>query len=196
MTTQIQDRFNYQNAEYVLLGVSGDTLPSPQDFGMAPSPMSTACYRGYHNQYSCIDDFLVLVSMRLCLADHAYQAIDGVYPTPVFLMKDGSEVALSQTDGIEYFKKCRDVSEYLGLSLNISFSGGLLIGKDFMKEMGVIDCPVSYKTVIELLFDNGRLMQVTDQSEVVAKNRENPTQPAWEKPGIFRLSMDYDCYYA
>ncbi|MFZ6027268.1 MAG: hypothetical protein ACOYYS_06105, partial [Chloroflexota bacterium] len=126
MTAQIQDRLHYQNAEYALIGVSGDGLPSPQGFGMVPSTMSTACYRGYHNQYSCIDDRLVLVSMRLCLVEQVCKEIDGVNPLPVFLMKDGSEVALSQTDGIEYFKKCRDVSEYLGLSLNISFSGGLL----------------------------------------------------------------------
>jgi len=48
MTAQIHDHVVYQGEGYSILGIEGDGLLSPADFGMTPTEMHTACYRGYY----------------------------------------------------------------------------------------------------------------------------------------------------
>ena len=48
MTAQIQDCVVYQDEGYAIIGIKGEGLPEPADFGMTPTIMHTACYRGYY----------------------------------------------------------------------------------------------------------------------------------------------------
>ncbi|MHA1532525.1 MAG: hypothetical protein ACTSR6_11050, partial [Candidatus Heimdallarchaeota archaeon] len=71
---------------------------------------------------------------------------------------------------------------YDDLNLPISFTGFILLGKDFINEMYVhmgFQRPISYETVIEFQFREGEIIAVNDFSELIAKLRkEDPTKGA------------------
>jgi len=48
MTAQIQDCVVYQDEGYAIIGIKGEDLLEPADYGMTPTIMHTACYRGYY----------------------------------------------------------------------------------------------------------------------------------------------------
>ena len=51
MTAQIPDSVMFEGHEFSLLGLSGsdlDSLLSPEQFGMQPAMITTACYRGFY----------------------------------------------------------------------------------------------------------------------------------------------------
>ena len=48
MTAQISDIFLFKGEQYMLIRTAGDRLISPDDYGMHPVMISTACYRGFH----------------------------------------------------------------------------------------------------------------------------------------------------
>lgn len=47
MTAQISDTFLFKGDQYSLIGMSGGDLISPEQFGMEPKMIHTACYRGF-----------------------------------------------------------------------------------------------------------------------------------------------------
>ena len=46
MTAQIQDCIVYQGEGYAIIGIKGEGLLRSSDYGMTPTIMHTACYRG------------------------------------------------------------------------------------------------------------------------------------------------------
>lgn len=51
MTAQIPDTFIFNGEEYSLIGMKGGDLISPEQFGMLPGMLHTACYRGFYATY-------------------------------------------------------------------------------------------------------------------------------------------------
>ena len=73
---------------------------------------------------------------------------------------------------------------YEDLALPVSFTGGLLLGADFIEEMYVhmgFHPAYKYRRVVELSFAEGRLAEARDVSEAMARFREDiegrPMQP-------------------
>jgi hypothetical protein len=157
MTAQIPDRVRYKGESYALVGIKGSRLLSPQNFGMTPTMIHTACYRGYYAEYSCTDGKLVLTTLTVKTANDKYKEINGIRP-----VRDPQEFSTAHT--------------YTGLNIATAFSGGLLIAKDFIQEMYVhmgFQKPLAFKTVIELLFENGQLVNEIDYSEKMVQIRES-----------------------
>ncbi|MEM4721363.1 MAG: hypothetical protein QXT73_04815 [Candidatus Methanomethylicaceae archaeon] len=46
MTAQIPEKFFYKGELFDLVGIEGGNLVFPQDFGMEPEALHTACWRG------------------------------------------------------------------------------------------------------------------------------------------------------
>lgn len=63
---------------------------------------------------------------------------------------------------------------YQGLNLKMTYTGKLLVGRDFMHEYYIhmgYQRAWAYKTLIELIFEDGALIETNDQSDVAAQIR-------------------------
>ena len=73
---------------------------------------------------------------------------------------------------------------YKDMRAPIAFTGGMLIGDGFIREMYVhmgFHPAYKFRVVHELMFESGRQVSATDQSQIMAKVRQNlvgkPLQP-------------------
>lgn len=158
MTSQIPDKFIYNGEEYELVGVDGGELITPQDYGMEPEMLHTACYRGFYCKYKLTDDGLFLTEMVIGKVEEGYQPIEGIMPT---FPSDGSYSNII----------------YQGLKLLTPFTGRLLLGKNLIVELssGYEDA-TSYNTLLEVTLTAGKLVSIQDVSMENAKNRDTETE--------------------
>ncbi|TFF84334.1 hypothetical protein EU524_01190 [Candidatus Thorarchaeota archaeon] len=184
MTGQVSDEFRVEGNIYALVGVNGEGLYVPADFGMETFSSCTACWRGYVMQYDVKDDELLLVGMDLNTKNPV--SINGVEPV----------------EATESFMKYR----YVDIGLKTNFTGTILLGADFMSERYVhmgFQSAESYRKVIELVVENGDVLEIRDLSEEMEERRksgmeEKPREPSSLGDGVLstwikdRFSLDYD----
>jgi hypothetical protein len=98
------------------------------------------------------------------------------------------------------------ISVYKGLNLPIEFTGGILVGDEFIRELYVhmgFHPAWKFRTVFELLFEKGNVLEVGDISDKMEKLRgemiKRPLRPKREtgdeKIGSWinsTFSLDYD----
>ncbi len=152
MTAQIPDEFRYNGDIYSLVGIDGEGLFTPLDFGMNPYSTCTACWRGYVMKYDCVDNQLLLVGMDV--NSNESPDINGVPPIK----------------GANYF-----AYGYVDLGLKTHFSGSLLLARDFIQEMYVhmgFQRPMAYKEVLEITIKSGDIVEVRDLSEEMEQRRK------------------------
>lgn len=187
MTGQIPDQFRYEGEAYDLVGMNGDSLYEPRNFGISPQMASTACWRGYQMFYDCKDEQLILDHMHVRTDDTI--EVNGVSPK-----KSG------ETDEMAFFNAI-----YENLGLKTKFTGTLLLAKDFISEMYVhmgFQSPDAFKTVLEIHVKVGDIIEVKNLSDKMEERRRlgrtTPDQPdTMEKPDIEdwvkdRFSLDYE----
>jgi hypothetical protein len=185
MTLQMPDLVKYKDEEYVLVGIKGGGLFSPKDFGMTPVSVMTSCYRGHWAEYACVDGALVLTEMTVSSEGNRYEEVGGVQPL---------------------VEKIPPMARYEGLRVPSPFTGRLLIAKNLIQDQYVhmgFQKPVAYKTVIELVVEDGRVTAELDRSDTYAaarrqmgEKKDAPADPADEnevKRWIAeRFSLDYE----
>ena len=155
MTSQIPDTFIYDGEEYELVALDGEGLITPQDYGMNPEMLHTACYRGFYSTYEITKDGLFLKAMVIGQVEEKYKSIQGIMPT------------LPRRDSYDY-------PTYKGLRLLTPFTGRIRLGKDLIKDLYVhmgYQKASSYETLLEFTFEQGKLISVQDRSQENAKNR-------------------------
>lgn len=188
MTGQIANQFKYEGEIYELVGIDGESLYSAEDFGITTQTASTACWRGYQTFYDCVNGELILDDLHVRTEDKI--TINGVVP------EENKELA---EDSWAFFNII-----YENLSLKTKFTGGILLAKDFIREMYVhmgFQSPESFKTVIEIEVNDGDIIKITDMSARMEERRrlgrEKPSRPPtledkdvgdWVKD---RFSQDY-----
>ncbi len=177
MTAQIPDEFRYDGMVYSLIGIDGEGLYTPQDFGLEPYSTCTACWRGFMMMYDCRDNQLLLVGMEV--NSKITPDINGVRPVK----------------GSQFFS-----TSYMDLNLKTQFTGNLLLGRDFINEMYVhmgFQRPMAYREVIEIHVKEGDITQVRDLSEEMERQRnEDPDRGARPESDVRdwiddRFSLDY-----
>jgi len=160
MTGQIPDFIVYDDKEYDLVGVRGEGLLTPQDFGLIPKSPHTACWRGFVMYYECRDNRLLLHAMDV----HADTA-------PVI---KGVKAKEQGNSSFNY--------HYEGIDIDVPFSGSLVLAREFIDSMYIhmgFQHPQAFKTVIELIVENGSIADVVDLSKKIKKAREkNPDRNA------------------
>lgn len=109
MTVQITDKLLYDVELYDLIEYKGEKLLDLSEYGLTPTMMHTACYRGYYANYAIIEDQLIMQRLTVKDAQGEYNQIDGVSPVP-------------DSFGCAYV--------YDGLNAPMTFSGSILIAKD------------------------------------------------------------------
>ena len=154
LTGQVADEFRVEGEIYSLVGVSGEGLYVPADFGMETFSSCTACWRGYVMQYDVVDAELLLVGMDLNTKN----------PVPV----NGMEPVSADDSFLSY--------RYVDIGLKTPFTGTILLGREFIQERYVhmgFQSAESYREVIELVLENGDVLETRDLSAEMERRRQS-----------------------
>ncbi len=152
MTAQIPDEVIFNDECFSLVGLKGQGLYKPEDFGITPYFSCTACWRGYVMKYILNKNHLILDDLLINV--HKPLEINGVKPE----------------QGNNMFKY-----EYKNLNLKTNFTGKILLAKDFMDSMYVhmgFQRPIAFTTVLGLEFKNGELVLFQDLSNQMEERRK------------------------
>ena len=178
MTAQIPDGFSLNNRAYSIVGVNGNGLFNPTSMGLIPQGVFTACWRGYICRYALKNDRLVLDELDITLGDFEGEKGEFLYHDPEI-----KGVKPKVWDEGEYFFS----NTYKGLDLKVEFTGGILIGSEFIDELYVhmgFHPAWKYREVVELLFEVGTLSKKRDVSKKIQEFREKvvkyPLRPGVE----------------
>ncbi|HEC41151.1 MAG TPA: hypothetical protein ENI29_23095 [bacterium] len=153
MTGQVPDDIILNGESYSLIGLRGQNIFRPEDFGIIPLSASTACWRGYVMGYIISDDQLFLNEMQVNTEDPP--KINGIEPQM----------------GSRFFKY-----HFKDLKLKSNFTGSILLAKDFIKSMYVhmgFQRAIAFRTVIELNIENGEIILEIDMSKQIEEYRNN-----------------------
>ena len=162
MTAQISHKVEYRGTTYSLVEVHGSGLFDPRELGLRTIPTSTADWRGFHCRYRVAGSRLVLDTVRIGLKDSA---------PPLFSREAVRDRGLNSWT-------------YTDLCHKVSFSGDLVLGHGFIRElydhMG-FHPRWRYTIVLKMEFEEGRLIAVADESE--ATRRPGATSLFDPEPG-------------
>jgi hypothetical protein len=180
MTAQISDTVHYRSRPRSIAGINGSGLFDPAQQGIREiAAISTACWRGYHCVYVVADDALFLTEVYLGLTGKDREsALLGEGPrvfgaVPRRYLQHGHRQNL-HTGEVSTSWEASDF-KVDGIREPMAFTGGLLLGDRFIREMYVhMGFHPSYKfrVVHELIFDAGRLVAEHDRSARMAEFRE------------------------
>jgi hypothetical protein len=187
MTAQTQDTIHYRENTYALVGVKGSPLFEPVVYGLLPRVCTTALWRGFHCLYEILDSQLYLKQLSICL------------DTEPSILLGNAPVKSNDPQGFDAI--------YKELGLKISFSGGLLLAKDFIQELYVhmgFHPAWKYREVHELIFDRGDLTAEHDRTKAIADMRNRIDPKPYKRPRFedhesimkwitdtFKLDYDY-----
>lgn len=153
MTAQVPEHVRINDTIYDLCGVRGEGLFDPAHHGIEPAAPHSACWRGYVCGYAILDGRLVLDDLELWSDPDRWrrnrQTLDHLF---------GECLALDDE---------RPGVDARGLAFPVPFTGGLLLGADFIEELYVhmgFHPACKYRHVLELTFENGRLLSQSDRS--------------------------------
>jgi hypothetical protein len=161
MTAQINDRVYHRNKHYAIAGVSGSGLFDPAGYGVTPGAISSACWRGFHVDYTVRNAVLTVTSLTIGLSD--------------------SDRVLAAGGGLPFAPGIKPVSAEFGgerlekLSLPVPYTGGLLLAEGFIQKLYVhmgFHPAWKYRDVRELIFEQGRLLEDHDRTTAMAELRE------------------------
>jgi hypothetical protein len=160
MTAQISDRLDYLGRTFAISAVKGTGLFEPEQHGLRTVMMSTACWRGWHAHYAVEGEKLIVRDLFLNLHPDDLAKTGGKHP-PLFGVAPRDDHFMGHV--------------YEGVNVPVAYSGGILIGDGFIRElyvhMGFHPC-WKYREVHELIFEDGRLLVGRDCSLLVAQLRQ------------------------
>ena len=151
MTGQMADIFMLAGDLFSLVGMRGQELCKPDDFGINPLSNCTACWRGYQMKYHFINNQLFLDEMLVNGDDPPI--INGIRPQ----------------NGARFFKYY-----YKNLKYKTTFTGKILLAKDFIQSMYVhmgFQRPMAFKTIIEIKMKDGKIISEKDLSKEMEEKR-------------------------
>jgi hypothetical protein len=173
MTAQISDTVRYGGHDYDLAGINGEGLFEPSQQGLAPFARSTACWRGYFCEYTIEGGVLLLDALHIALTEKDADPADDRTGPRVF-------------DLVPRYDVARGYWVYAPVRVPIPFTGGLLLGRTFIRALYVhmgFHPAWKYRQVYEVIFQNGRLRESYDRSREVEEYRSH-VRPSDLDPGI------------
>lgn len=151
MTAQISDTFLFKGDGYSLIGMTDGALASPEQFGMEPEMLHTACYRGFYATYELTEEALYLTELTLRERTGKYQPIGETQPI-----------------------KGDYQATYRGLNEMITFTGKLRLAKDFIKELYIHmghQKATAFRSVLDITLKEGKLVEIKDRSQEMERKR-------------------------
>lgn len=152
---EVKDAVIAENMSFSILKCEIKEIFNPDIFGISPIWTDDPNF-GYSSIFEVREYQLYIKSLTIA-ADRVYPFINGVEPR--FLYAE---------NGVE-------TVEYPEIMVPIKFTGAIVIGSGFLKNYGIgedIPC-YSYKTVRELIFQEGRLVTTIDHSKAMLRIRKN-----------------------
>jgi hypothetical protein len=198
MTAQASDTLRYADEFYSLTGISPDRgnedLFNPKAFGIKTCPSSTACWRGYIATYGLRGDQLVLEELRINVVSKKWEEeharLLALKEARRFIPphRRGPKPQAAKPDPDDHgppingvlpvsglYSDSRFSDNYHHVGLPLPFSGGLMIGDDFVNDRYVhmgFQSAWKYRKVVEFRFKNGILAATYDRSADMAAIRE------------------------
>lgn len=162
MTAQVTDTVVHDGFEFAVAGVSGGPLFEPQAVGLKPVMMDTSCWRGFVCVYSTDNGRLHLTS--LMVGAQSMLAGEAITEATVLL---GAQARPSKIP--------RHAWLFEGLRHPIDFSGGLLLGRGFIRSTYVhmgFHPAWKYEQVVEVILADGTVTKAEDLSAAMAAKRD------------------------
>jgi hypothetical protein len=163
MTGQASDSVVFQRKEYSLAEFEGKGLFDPNNYGIQPQDMTTACWRGFVCTYKVYRRRLKLFNLSINIQSREYQKLFDVL-------------------NIDLDPKSPEIERYdrlSNLSFDVEFSGTMLIARDFIQNFYVhmgFQSAFSYQNVYALEFNQGRLEKADDVSPEMEDLRRSYVQ--------------------
>lgn len=161
MTAQIHDSILLDDRKFSIVGLNGEELFKPADFHLQPRMSITSCWRGFVCEYKVEADKLLLNTVQVNL--HAQgPLINKIAPT---------------------FSKATFDNVYNHLSLPINFTGEILAGDQFIRELYVhmgFQPAWKFETVHQLTISQGSVLDRKDISQEMQQVREAMTRSSKE----------------
>ena len=161
MTAQIGDTFRYKKKEYNIVALSAPIQFQPEQYGLIPEPINTACWNGYWCDYNINSDGIFLEHLYINTKDGIYPKINGADPD-----KEGRNKKLN----FQYMGH----HKYSNLHIRIEYTGKILVGSDFISDYYIhmgYQRPWSYEKLLELIFEEGVLLDTIDHSDFAGQLR-------------------------
>lgn len=169
MTAQASDTVRYLGEKHALTAFSAGEPFDPKAFGYRPVMASTACWRGYLCDYEVANDALRLAHLQINHQPSDNRASRALQPPPLA----GVAATPAKATWVGRW-------EFSEVALPLPYSGGLVIARDFLRELYVhmgFHPAWKYQHVHELLFEEGRLIEARDVSARMATIREHARTP-------------------
>jgi uracil-DNA glycosylase len=193
MSGQISDKFVYNNIEYELGRIEFPyNFIDWEIFELHPIELNTACWRGFVNTFSVIENKLVLDEIYTNNANNKNYKIPKINnKIPEVIKPDGL---------VEGYKEYR-ILNYKKLNYFINYTGSIIIAKDFIGKYYYhqdFKYPTNYEIVIKLTFIDGILNNIKDLSKFSEEIRNNrpieirnkPMNPIFFGDEIHRLFIE------
>jgi hypothetical protein len=165
VTAQTPDAVWIEGERYDLCEIHGAGLFDPADHDIATEARDSACWRGFLCGYSITDGRLVLDDLEL-------------WSEPSGWAHTRSQCERIFTDRVSFDEDIRRAGA-MGLAHPVSFTGSLLVGREFIEHhyihMGLQKAH-AYRKVLELVFEDGKLIGTTDRSDEMAEIRSRETR--------------------
>ena len=149
MTAQSANIVVFKEQEFSLIGFTNEGLAKPQDYGINPIMSSTACWRGYITKYEISDDSKFTLKEVLVKTNNEDEPklINGISP---------------ESPNSKFMKRMFN-NIYLNINLQIDYSGFVLVGNDFIRQLYVhmgFHPAWKYRNVFELEIDRGKVISI------------------------------------
>lgn len=172
MSGQINDILKFGESEFSIIKLSQRINLNLSKYGIVPEDISSDCWRGYWCVYNISDNTLFLEDLYVHSKDDFYPEIEGISP-----------VSQEKHFGKYYL--------YKGLHINCNYTGKILGGNKFLREYYIhtwFQHPWAYQKLLELVFEDGILIETIDQSQLADSIRERIKSDA-ELYRITKLSI-------
>ena len=187
MTAQIHDKVLYEGESYALVGLRGAGFFNVKDFGMTPRASVSFWHRAHTCFYMVHTQQLLLEKLTVSLAvNDEPPLLNGIAATSSKQRATSAGKSKTSTKSDEpdpnstkkanHLKGLPIVWVYENVNLPIDFTGGLLLGRDFIEELYVhmgFHPAWKYREVHELVFENGVLQSQKDCSQDLKQVRLN-----------------------
>jgi hypothetical protein len=157
MTAQIHDSILLDDRKISIVGVNGEDLFKPADFNLQPHMSVTSCWRGFVCEYKIEANKLFLNTLQINLHEQG-PLINNIAPV----------VSKATFDNV-----------YNHLSLPIDFTGELLAGDQFIRELYVhmgFQPAWKFEIVHRLTISHGSVLDQKDVSQEMKQVREAMTR--------------------
>ncbi len=161
----------FWGGKYSLIGMTAGRLATPEQFGMVPAMLHTACYRGFYATYELTGHALYLRELTLRAENGFYLPIGETLPD----------------ENTERFQ-----AHYSGLKVLVPFTGKIRLAKGFIRDLYIhmgYQKPTAFETVLDITLKTGEIMEIKDRSQEMEEMR-GAFKRYYESGDMFRTIED------